>query len=198
MSARRAEIRRIQRNSEKSRQSTQKASERTGIDVAELERWQKMERERIGQELDGIIGCEYQKRYEELIKQFNQVLDKRTEAIIEDTMKGYDEIVLMSNRYIAFVNSLLMLKAIHKTWGFTKCLPRFLEIYNQGLDEVYEVGVEATLEEVNGYGLDIGFDSFEIEDFLSFVRERDVREVMGWLKEFTSKREHNEVLPNVV
>lgn len=204
MSNRRAEIRRIEQANAKQIRKDEKLlaravsiSRQFGVPVDDITVWQAAERERLRSEVELELAAVYQKRYEELGKEYqkrledgnvrlNDILDKRTEEIRnevgEECVKSFNEVIRITDNYICLVNSLRMLKAIHDTWGYTKALHRFLENYDKTVDYMGEVGVKATLDEVNGYGLDLEFDSFEIEEFLQLTKKFDSRSVMKWIK----------------
>ena len=212
----RAELRRRQRESAKEAKSPimgfgqigtlKDLAEHYGMTVDDLMAWKEKERQIIWKEANDKLGEEYQKRYSEAVDDLNKVVMRNADLLREayelqlnaetaeirkiavtECIRDFNDRLYEAENWICLVNVLISLTSIHKAWGYKAGLKKFIERWDAAKEELNSDGARATLEKVNGYGLDLEFDTFEIEDFIKACGEMDVEGVMKYLDDGKAK-----------
>ena len=172
--------------------STEELAADLGLKKEELEEWTEMR----SRELEEL----YQKRYNALVDEYNESLKKGNEQynrnlrqFEKDLKKEFSEReeamitafnrkLLESENYICLINILIAIMTVHNTWGYTKAIGRYLDNWNETNDELKKTGARKMLEKVNeDFGLDLAFDSFEIEEFIKKCEKKNITEVEEYL-----------------
>ena len=108
------------------------------------------------------------------IESINAWADIQREEIATELCKEFNDKLYTAENYITLANLLITIKSLNKTWGFTKSIQRFMENWNIAKEEVTRQGIEKTMIQVNReYGLDLEFDSFDIENFIKECEEKE-------------------------
>lgn len=88
----------------------------------------------------------------------------------EDEMLAHArELLGKAEDYIAVANLLASCYAIHNTWGYTLSIQRFLENFNDAMDQVDSMGAVGAYEEAHkNWKIEIGFDDIDINKEFRF------------------------------
>ena len=195
----RAEMRRQARMDAKQLRDADRLIEvakKAGVEFDELQSWKAREYQKMRNEIQNVVAAKFAKEYAALLdeynrrlkeqeKEYNRILDERTKIIAEDIMKDlikdFNEQSYKAENWICLVNILITCLAIHKAWGYKGGIRKFLDKWNFAKDELNTIGVKAAMEKVNSFGLDLEFDSFEVEDFIKKCADLDVNGVMEYV-----------------
>ena len=113
------------------------------------------------QQLAKVAGCRV-----DSLKFWCSAREKEMEA---DFQKQFNEKFMRCEDYMCLANVLMSLWAIHKTWGFTKSINRFLENLNEAQQYVDEMGIKEFYEKVNKeWGVELEFDSVDLNKEFNF------------------------------
>ncbi|MBR5583906.1 MAG: hypothetical protein IKW21_05205 [Lachnospiraceae bacterium] len=113
------------------------------------------------QQLAKVTGCRV-----DSLKFWCAAREKEMEA---DFQKRFNEKFMRCEDYMCLANVLMSLYAIHKTWGFTKSIPRFLDNLNDAQEYVDKMGVENFYKKVNKeWGVELEFDSVDLNKEFGF------------------------------
>ena len=206
----RAELRRRQRESAKEAKSPimgfgqigtlKDLAEHYGMTVDDLMAWKEKERQNIWREANNKLGEEYQKRYSEAVDDLNKVVMRNADLLREayelqlnaetaeirkiavtECIRDFNDRLYEAENWICLVNVLISLTSIHKAWGYKAGLKKFIERWDAAKEELNSDGARAILDRINAYGVDLEFDTFEIEDFIKSAGEMNVEGVMEYL-----------------
>ena len=94
---------------------------------------------------------------------------EREKDMERDFQNQFQEKFVRCEDYICIANILMSLWAIHKTWGFTKSVTRFLDNLNDAQKYVDEMGIQEFYEKVNKeWGVELLFDSVDLNKEFGF------------------------------
>jgi len=76
--------------------------------------------------------------------------------------------------YVSLANVIISCIAINMTWGYKQAIGRFISNLNPAKDYVKQVGVKKAFDQIcSEYALDLGFDHFDIEEFIQKAEEAE-------------------------
>ena len=82
-------------------------------------------------------------------------------------VKDFNSKLEQAEDFIGLANILISVKAINLTWGYKKAVKNYIDNLNKAHEIISQMGVRTAFKKLNEeYGLDLEFDSFEIEDFI--------------------------------
>lgn len=189
----RSEIRRRKRETEKSKpykppapvyignQTPEDIAKKLGVNVDLLYAWAN----KFTEEQSDKAASMFQSRYgaavdemnvslEKMRAEYNRCLKQNADNLEAEYNKNIDELVAEWDKrfrkaedYACLEQLMVCLVCLHITWGYTKGLQKFVANYQAACKYVESTGVKAVFESYcKDYGLNLEFDSFEVESWL--------------------------------